>query len=511
MAKAIPFERFPFVGPSNLSVSPYIDAERSINLYYEPAYAPPGMPASAMPALVGTPGLSAPLASPVSGAVTNVSRGLYAGNQRLFGAVGNHFYEFNLGFGGILTDFGAFAGDAGTDGRLCTIVGGTAAPMLLVHNPASKQTYFVNAASVDSKFNSLALTYLDGFFVTIATGASLSGTNPNQVNASAFNDGTTWPALAFVIKEGSADAINQLANVNNLLWIFGQQNIEIWYNAGLPNFPFARVNGGTLNVGCLAPLTVVNIGNRVMWLGASQRGWGTVYINNGYREQRVSTAAIEALINSNLNTSLGIGQSSAFAIEEAGHQFYCLNLKWNAGATTLTLVYDLTTNLWHERAYYSNGTLVPWLPICAASVQAAPNATYVKTFVGDRQSGNIYQVGQQYTNDNGTAIWRQRTCSHISESLNWTRYAAFEVHADIGTAQMTMFYSNNGGKTFPALNRPDATKSASNDQGVNSGGGTYPRFRWMQLGRSRKRTMGISILDGNNPISIAQGVLSIAA
>jgi hypothetical protein len=39
-----------------------------------------------------------------------------------------------------------------------------------------------------------------------------------------------------------------------------------------------------------------------------------------------------------------------------------------------------------------------------------------------------------------------------------------ELDADTGTASVTVSYSNDGSHTFPALNRPDATKTGTNDQ-----------------------------------------------
>jgi len=209
--------------------------------------------------------------------------------------------------------------------------------------------------------------------------------------------------------------------------------------------------------------------------------------------------------------------------QEQGHEFYVLILN----ALSTALVYDITTGLWHERASNAGGGALA-LPVQTnvSSLQTGTGTALI--FAGGPANGNIYKQSLAFTNDNGTAILRQRTATHIHDGLRWIRYPYFEVHADIGSASMSLLYSNDGGKTFPALHRPDATLSGSNDQGGGSnfptfprfrwhqcgGGGsnfpTFPRFRWHQCGRARKRTFGVTILDGNNPIRIANGLVRAA-
>jgi len=343
MGKTLSPQEFPFVGPSNLSISPYIDAERSINLYYEPAYQ------GAMPALIGTPGLSAPTITLAAGGPI---RALYADssllNNNVWTVANNHVYQVFNG-GASATDFGAIPGALAAAPNPAHFYGGLSRPMVMMLDEATSQFYFCNPVgpAVTSELHANAGEFLDGFFLAIAAGASLAGTNPNQINASAFNDGTTWPALSFVLKEGSSDQIFGLATVNNLLWVFGSQNIEIWYNAGLPNFPLARVNGGTLNVGAIGGFAAYSMiqktANSVIWVGASQRGYSQVYMAEGLRPKRISTFAIEALISTALASNT---TGTAFVYQEQGHEFYVLILN----ALTTALVYDITTGVWHERA-----------------------------------------------------------------------------------------------------------------------------------------------------------------
>jgi hypothetical protein len=516
MGRSIPREAFPFVGPTDLAISPYIDSQRSINLYYDPAYK------GSVEALVGTPGLSTPLVT----LAHTPTRALYAGNNRLFAIGGVHFYELNPTNGAVIHDFMGITGtDVANASYQCQMQGNGTQFLVCDPAPLSQQIYLVDIGGTNtlvSQINAYALEYLDGFFISLTAGASLAGTNPNQLNVSAFGNGASWPGLAFAVQEGTADAIVTLAVVNNLLWVFSQKNITVYYNAGLNNFPFARVNSGTLNVGCAAQFSVVKVANSVMWLGSSDRGWGQVYLANGLLPVKVSTPAVENIINKGLSGGAGnTAQSNylitAFAYEEAGHTFYVLNLPGlaysgiNGGTGGATLVYDLTTKLWHERSFYNAGTPQLALPWVFCSIEQSPTNSFTTNFVGDRAGANgnggtpgaIYRYGQFYTADNASAIQRYRTCSHIRQNYDWEKYSRFEVFADIGTAQMSLIYSKNGGKTFPTPLRPDATISGSNDQGGSPTFGTYKRFKWDQLGRARIFTPGITILDSSNSIAIA--------
>ena len=496
---------FPFCGPSYPAISTVLDAQRAINLYPETAL----QTSESQIALIGTPGLSAPLVTLANSPV----RALWAGNGRLFAVGGNHFYEISPNTGAVLTDYGAMAGDAGGISDLrapCQVVAnGT---QLLVMNSVSQQIYNANSVgpAMNSVFNGVALEYLDGFYVAIATGASLAGSNPNQINTSALGDGTSWPGLAVALRTGSADLTTQLAVVNEQLWIFGQKRIEVWYNAGTSPFPFARIQGATIDQGLLAPFSVVKLDNTLFWLGSDDRGVAVVYRANGFQPERVSNHAIEQLIQYSGAIGAGI---NAFGYQEDGHTFYVLNLAGANSGHGAAVVYDLTTKMWHERYFYNVGTLEVPRAYCFASVNSTAGAgggtPTALNFVGDRNTGAIYQMGLQYTNDNTTAIQRIRTAPHLSDKRRWVKYRSLEIVADIGTAAMTLSYSNDGGKTYGTLARSDATTAGMNNQGTGSNLPTAKRYRWWQLGRSLQRSFKVTILDANNPIRLIEATVGV--
>lgn len=460
-----------FCGPSYLESSVVFDASRSINLFPVPGIAT----SRSRMALYGRPGLSP---TPFITLPASPARGLWAGDNRLFAVGGTHVYELSSG-GGIMTDYGSMSGSSGS-GPVVLIANGT---QLLVQDSSSAKIY--NAiAGMPVVFNGAALEYLDGFYIAIAFGASLVGGNPNQINVSALADGTSWNVLDYVIRTGSSDLTTALAVLNGMLWIFGQKSIEIWYNAGDPLFPFARIQGATLNQGLMAPASVVKFENTLLWLGASDRGYVTVYRSTGIQAQRVSTFPIEQIISS--FPAAVLPDAWAYGYQENGHTFYVLNLVSQTNVPLQTVVYDMTADAWHERVYAAT-----W-PVSFASVPGF--ASVGPNFVGDGKSGKIYYQGMMYPNDGGTAIAYERIWNMPGTQNQWARYPQMEILADVGTAKMTLFWSDDAGRTYPHSRGPVAGSIGSPTSG--------PRFDFRQMGRARDRRYKLDITDKDNLIRL---------
>lgn len=380
---------------------------------------------------------------------------------------------------------------------------------LLACDAAAGVIYNVNPSgpSLDAVFNGVALEYLDDFYVAIATGASLAGGNPNQINVSALGDGTTWDPLAFAIRTGTADLTIQLATLNSLLYIFGQKSIEIWYNAGNPIFPFARVSGGTINLGCMAAASVVKFYNCIVFLGADDKGSVQVYMLQGMNPVRVSNAAIEFMIQV-MATPGTLWSASAYGYQEAGHTFWCLTIQ--TPALPLQLVYDLTTGLWHERRYAVGTGGESLLPISFANVAGNFATGNFSSFVMDAVTGQLWYQSITIPNDGGTGnpITYIRQAPHSGSQNRVFSYSRFELDMDpgatgaAGTIQPVLAYSNNGGRSLTGFSYP---LQQSYDQGFANG---FQRFYQRQLGRSRDRVFQVTITDDTNLIRIVNAYLT---
>ncbi|OYV45309.1 MAG: hypothetical protein B7X10_05955, partial [Burkholderiales bacterium 21-58-4] len=180
------------------------------------------------------------------------------------------------------------------------------------------------------------LDYIDGFFV-------VSEGNTTQFYKSAANDGTSWNALDFASKSAEPDNLGRVKRAVGQLWLLGQYSSEVWTNTGASAFPFARIAGAKLSVGIAAPDSALELDNSIFWIGQDKSGKGIVYRANGFVPQRISTTAIELLLNAVTDMTL----LRAWSYQRDGHLFYIIT----GGDLATSLVYDVTTQVWHERAY----------------------------------------------------------------------------------------------------------------------------------------------------------------
>jgi len=221
--------------------------------------------------------------------------------------------------------------------------------------------------------------YLDGYFV-------FNEPNSQKVWVTSLLDGTQVDPLDFASAEGSPDGLVAVMVDHREAWLFGTNSVEVWYDAGLADFPLQRIQGAFNEIGCAAAYSVAKLDNGLFWLGADARGKGIVYRSNGYTGQRISTHAVEWQIQQYSNLSDAVG----YTYQQDGHAFYVLNFP----TADTTWVYDVSTQVWHERAGFSLGDFTRHRGNC----QVAFNGEII---VGDYQNGNIYAFDLNVYADNG--------------------------------------------------------------------------------------------------------------
>ena len=223
--------------------------------------------------------------------------------------------------------------------------------------------------------------YLDGYFV-------FNEPDSQRFWVTSLNDGTQIDPLDFASAEGNPDNIVSLMVDHREVWLFGNNTIEVWYNAGLADFPLARIDGAFMETGCLAPYSVAKLDNSVFWLGSDARGNGIVYRNNGYNAQRVSTHAVEWQIQQYnvLNDAIG------YSYQQDGHSFYVLIFP----TANATWVFDVATGAWHERAAWDGVQYRRHRSNCQANFAG-------EVLVGDWENANLYVFDSDVYDDNEDA------------------------------------------------------------------------------------------------------------
>lgn len=459
--------QIPFIGAAYEARSSNFDAQRCVNLY--PELAPP-QPATGVPAaknvamLVGTPGLSLWTTLPGTGAV----RALYRTTNNLLVAVqGSSVYLVDS------SKTATYAGNlTSSSGPVSIIDNGTYAALADGNNAWS---LLLTAGSTISSLGVTAgmVTYIDGYFIFNQPGTE-------QFFISSL-DSITLPGADYASAEGWPDNLVALIADHRELWLFGDQTTEVWFDSGDVNFPFARIDGAFMEVGCAAPFSVSKIDNSIYWLGKDQRGQGTVWRANGYTPVRISTHAIESQIASYAT----ISDAQAFSYQQAGHVFYVLTFP----TADRTWAYDVASGMWHERAWHdSNGAPHRHLANCFANFSG-------KLLVGDYRNGKIYALDLDTFTDNGDAIHRIRAAQHISDpDYRWMLWASLQVDLQGGVGlvsgqgsdpQAMLQWSDDGGHTW------------SNEHWATMGKlGKYAnRTIWRRLGKSRDRVFRLTITD----------------
>ncbi len=277
--------------------------------------------------------------------------------------------------------------------------------------------------------------YLDGYFV-------FNEPNSQRFWVTSLNDGSAVDPLDFASAEGNPDNVVSLMVDHREVWLFGNNTIEVWYNAGTADFPLQRIQGAFMETGCLAPYSVAKLDNSVFWLGSDARGNGIVYRNNGYNAARVSTHAVEWQIQQYgvLNDAIG------YSYQQDGHSFYVLTFP----TAQATWVFDVSTGAWHERAAWNGVEFRRHRSNCQANFAG-------EVLVGDWESGSVYAFDPDVHDDNGATqrwlrSWRalptgqnnlKRTAHHALQldcetgavvtvtPINWTAVAAGIVQAAV--------------------------------------------------------------------------------
>ena len=301
---------------------------------------------------------------------TGPIRGLWAhqtNGSDFYVASGQEFYKLSS-----LTGTPTLLGTISGTGQVSIADNGT--QLFIACNPRS---YIYNevtngfAEITDPDFTgAVTVGYLDGYFV-------FNEPNSQIIWVTQLLDGTQVDPLSFASAEGSPDGLVAV-NVNHReAWLFGTDSIEVWYDAGLPDFPLTRIQGAFNEIGCAAAFSVAKLDNGLFWLGQDARGHGIIYRSQGYTGVRISTHAVEWQIQQYSNMSDAVG----YTYQQDGHAFYVLNFP----TANATWVYDVSTQGWHERAGLLNGEFTRNRGNCQCNFGG-------NIIVGDFENGNIYQL-----------------------------------------------------------------------------------------------------------------------
>ncbi len=151
------------------------------------------------------------------------------------------------------------------------------------------------------------------------------------------NDGTSWSALNVFSAESDPDNITAIHTNNNRVYIGGSETIEEFAFNGT----VYQRTGFFIDKGVSSPFAMESTNNSFMWIGAGTNESPAIWILAGNQAQKVSTTAIDKILQSFSATD--IEQAFSYSFAQNGAYFIGFSFP------TLTLEFNTVTGKWNER------------------------------------------------------------------------------------------------------------------------------------------------------------------
>ncbi len=440
------------VGPSYMLVDRKSAVQRAIGLYMRQVE---GLGEDRQVVLDSAPGLT------LFADLGASTRGAYCTGTRYFVVAGATLYEMLGGVGvsrGTLSTGSGYVSMKHGRDQLILVDGSDGYALTLATN--------VFAQITDPDFRgSQWVEELNGTFIFIDPYFG-----KDQFYISAIDDGTNFDALDFSSADAQPDDLVTHRVLKQELFLFGQFSTEVWVYTGDTLFPLTRYNSTPIDVGVVGFRAAINAADTLYFVGQTRTGSGLVYQMRGHQPVRISTQAVEE----SLKTSSDLSAVTMWTYQTKGNEFIGIN----APGMNTTLVYDASTQQWHERSELLEGAYI------------ARRDDLVTLFAGTHYAcagTKVYALDDQTYDLDGDPLVRERTWPHlVSPSAEMTTFAGLELACTTGNGgNITLEISNDGGFNFgPPLQRS-----------LGATGQWMQRVRWLMLGSAFDRVFRLRCTD----------------
>lgn len=420
----MPRVSIPIVGPSYKSRELQLSAQVTKNIY--PSIDPE---ARTIVSLHAFPGLKS-----FATTQTAKDRGMHVANGVLYKVSGDTLYSINSS--GTATSIGTIAGsgmcDFASDATYLVITtGGTA----YAYNISTDTLSAITDTDLSSP---TTVGYLNTFFIYDQN----SGTQGQYVT-SAVTDPTDIDALDYAEAESHPDDILRIIVYNQLVYFFGSETIEPWYNSGVGNPPFDRVQGAVKPYGIAGPRA------------AAQNDDSIFFLDNNRQPQQMVGLEIRPIGNNALGkewlnySTVSDVQVVTYIIDQqtfAQFNFPTANRSW---------CYHQPSNSWFQLSYGTEN---------ARHRGSTYAFAYGKHLMADHSNGKVYELDFETYQDDSNVIQRQRSTATIHGGLYeypgaqmWFDRVEFDVQVGVGIPtgqgsdpQLMIRYSDDSGRTWSA-------------------------------------------------------------
>ncbi len=254
-------------------------------------------------------------------------------------------------------------------------------------------------------------------------------------------DATSINGLNYATAESNADDLIRTYVFKQLLYLLGDKTIEPWWNSGVGNPPFDRVEGGIIPIGLLAMYSVANNDNFMYFLGDDNEIYQVVSSN--YKKVSTISESREIAGFSTVDDAFG------FCFSMEGQNFYILTFP-SAGRT---FCHSENSGQWFDVSSGVSG---------GRSRANSHVYAYRRNLIGDSESGNLYEWNMTTYDEAGDTVVRIRDTGPLTGELLGApgkniEMDRFELIIETGVGlvsgqgsdpEIILQVSDDGGRTF---------------------------------------------------------------
>lgn len=268
------------------------------------------------------------------------------------------------------------------------------------------------------------VTYLSGVFIFNESGTG-------RAFSSEINDASDLDALDFATAESNSDNLVGVYTEGIRLVLAGKKTIEFWIGDGGPQFPFSALPYVS-STGIRSPYGVTFADNTFFFLGDDLSIYRMAQV-----PQRISTPNVERAIRGYSTQEKAIARTYS----RDSHVFVVFD--FDGG----TWVYDVTTNLWHERKSYK---------------KTSSRYSYIwqdgeTVYCGSKSDGKVYTLEEKVFDEDGAVLQGFIQTPQVSNKEEWYKVSHLKLAMETGVGLTTgqgsdpeimMQYSDDGGQTW---------------------------------------------------------------
>ena len=467
LSKEVPLN---IVGSSTFGAYPKISAEKTYNMFISDEF------------LVVYPGYKSILEN-----LGQNGRAIYTSNvsNNMIAVISNVVYAISIFYNPAIS--GNYEFNAAKVGFLSTYdsdvyIAENNAGQILISDGSFLYLYWPNGSPVFQQLGSAAgvnfipgyVTFHDTRFIVAATqDATYTPPANNTWRLSQNTSGViTFPDTENYVgllqtKPDKTVAVTRFPSRGNMIFVFGENVTEAWFDLGLQLFPYQRGTSFNCDYGCLNPATICAMDELVVWLAANERSGPVIMASDGGPPKKITTDGLDRFL-SNLSDP---SDAEAFMYRQDGHLFYHINFITD----NFSLFYDFNTEkFFHACDQNSNYYIIKQM------------AFFNNQYYGiSRNNGNVYAVDTIYTTYDGLEIPRIRVCKNV-------RFPTQDYFTVTDTGFTVEQGTTDPQQTLPGDLYPRVDMSISYDGGESFGqsfpyqlnplGKRQNMLRWWQLG-----------------------------